>query len=64
MPPIYHSSDDDEYNIGPPLDVLVAEKVMEKIIVEREYYDKNLQEMMERIMTAEREKAWCERHQI
>jgi hypothetical protein len=40
MPRVYHSSDDEEYHIGPPLDVLVADKVMEKIIAEREYYDK------------------------
>ena len=40
MPRVYHSSDDEEYRIGPPLEVLVADKVMEKIIAERQYYDK------------------------
>jgi hypothetical protein len=40
MPRVYHSSDDEEYRIRPPLELLVADKVMEKIIAEREYYDK------------------------
>jgi hypothetical protein len=49
--PTFLDSSDDEYNIGPPLDVLVADKVMERI------NDMKLQEMMEKIMTAERERA-------
>ena len=57
MPRVYHSSDDEEYRIGPPLEVLVADEVMKKIIVEREHNNKKLQEMMEKIITTERERA-------
>ena len=55
--PTFMDSSDDEYKIGPPLEVLVADEVMKKITAEREYNNKNLQEMMEKIMTAERERA-------
>jgi hypothetical protein len=55
MPTIYHSSDDEDFKIGPPLEVLLADKVMEIITTERESNNKNLHDMMEKIMTAERE---------
>ena len=55
--PTFMDSSDDEYKIGPPLEVLVADEVMKKITAEREHNNKKLQEMMEKIMTAERERA-------
>jgi hypothetical protein len=55
--PTFMDSSDDEYKIGPPLEVLVADEVMKKIIVEREHNNKKLQEMMEKIITTERERA-------
>jgi hypothetical protein len=45
--PTFVDSSDDGFHVNPPLQLLVAEKVMKKIIAERESYDKKLQEMME-----------------